>query len=130
METRERINSINDQDGGDPRLLQRGTLRVASAHWQAAARFVPGSAERVYAPTSPTRPARIRDGIAASLTGRQQEVLALMAEGWSNAAIARRLFVTERAVIQHVSNIYDQLGLPVTEHDHRRVLAVLCYLDR
>jgi DNA-binding NarL/FixJ family response regulator len=130
METRERINSINDQDGGDRRILRHAALRVASAHWQAAAHLVPGSAERMYDPASPPRPARVRDRIAASLTGRQQEVLALMAEGWSNAAIARRLFVTERAVIQHVSNIYDQLGLPVSEHDHRRVLAVLCYLDR
>jgi DNA-binding NarL/FixJ family response regulator len=64
------------------------------------------------------------------LTSRQQEVLALMAQGCSNAAIARRLFVTERAVIQHVSHIYDQLGLPVSEDDHRRVLAVLHYLER
>jgi DNA-binding NarL/FixJ family response regulator len=62
------------------------------------------------------------------LTPRQQEVLALMAEGRSNASIARALTVTERAVVQHVSNIYDQLGLPVSDDDHRRVLAVICHL--
>lgn len=69
-------------------------------------------------------------GTRGPLTSRQQEVLALMAQGCSNAAIARRLFVTERAVIQHVSHIYDQLGLPVSEDDHRRVLAVLHYMER
>jgi DNA-binding NarL/FixJ family response regulator len=64
------------------------------------------------------------------LTGRQQEVLALMAEGRSNASIARALTITERAVIQHVSHIYDQLGLPLSDDDHRRVLAVVRYLTR
>jgi DNA-binding NarL/FixJ family response regulator len=63
------------------------------------------------------------------LTPRQQEVIALMAEGRSNASIARALTVTERAVVQHVSNIYDQLGLPVSDDDHRRVLAVIRHLS-
>ncbi len=63
------------------------------------------------------------------LTARQQQVLALMAEGRSNAAIGRALALTERAVIQHVSNIYDQLGLPPRDDDHRRVLAVVRYLS-
>jgi DNA-binding NarL/FixJ family response regulator len=72
-----------------------------------------------------------RDGDAIDrLTPRQAEVLALVAEGRSNAAIARRLVITEKAVVQHVSHIYDQLGLGVSEDDHRRVLAVARYLAR
>ena len=62
------------------------------------------------------------------LSARQREVLALMAEGASNAAIARALSITERAVVRHSSNIYDQLGLVPSEDEHRRVVAVLCYL--
>jgi DNA-binding NarL/FixJ family response regulator len=64
------------------------------------------------------------------LTPRQREVLSLMAEGRSNAAIAKALCVTERAIVQHVSNIYDVLGLPASDDDHRRVLAVTRYLAR
>ena len=59
------------------------------------------------------------------LTPRQREVLALMAEGRSNAAIARELVITDKAVVQHVSNIYAALGLPPSDDDHRRVLAVV-----
>jgi len=66
----------------------------------------------------------------ARLTERQREVLALMAEGRSNAGIAERLFLTERAVIKHVSHIYEELGIPPCADDHRRVLAVVRYLDR
>ena len=64
------------------------------------------------------------------LTPRQQEVLALMAEGRSNAAIASRLSITEKAVVQHASHIYDQLSLAPSNDDHRRVLAVIHYLSR
>ncbi|MDQ0735690.1 response regulator [Arthrobacter agilis] len=73
------------------------------------------------------RARRARDDMAR-LTPRQQEVLALMAEGRSNAWIAARLVVTEKAVVQHSSRIYETLGLPVTVDDHRRVLAVIRYL--
>ena len=66
----------------------------------------------------------------ARLTDRQREVLALMAEGRSNAGIAERLFLTERAVIKHVSHVYEELGIPPCADDHRRVLAVVRYLDR
>ena len=64
------------------------------------------------------------------LTPRQREVLALVAEGRSNASIAGLLFLTEKAVVQHVSRIYESLGLPPDADSHRRVQAVIRYLDR
>ena len=63
------------------------------------------------------------------LTPRESEVLGLMAEGRSNTAIAAALVVTEGAVEKHVSSIFAKLDLPPTEHDHRRVLAVLRWLE-
>jgi len=62
------------------------------------------------------------------LTAREREVLGLMAEGRSNAAIAGRLFVTEKAVSKHINNIFSKLGMPPSDDDNRRVLAVLAYL--
>jgi DNA-binding NarL/FixJ family response regulator len=64
----------------------------------------------------------------ASLTAREREVLALMAEGRSNTAIARLLVVSEGAVEKHVRNIFTKLNLPPDDEQHRRVLAVLTYL--
>jgi DNA-binding NarL/FixJ family response regulator len=70
-----------------------------------------------------------RTGDAADrLTDRQREVLALMAQGRSNASIAHRLSIMEKSVVQHVSNIYAELGLTQSVDDHRRVLAVLRHL--
>jgi DNA-binding NarL/FixJ family response regulator len=63
------------------------------------------------------------------LTPREREVLGLMAEGRSNAAIAEQLVVTERAVEKHVTSIFGKLGLTASGEDHRRVLAVLRFLD-
>lgn len=63
-----------------------------------------------------------------ALTPRQRDVLSLIAEGRTNGAIARRLAITEKTVVQHTSVIYDRLGLAETGDDHRRVLAVLRYL--
>jgi DNA-binding NarL/FixJ family response regulator len=65
----------------------------------------------------------------ACLTRREQEVLALMAEGRSNAAIAAGLVVSQGAVEKHVANIFAKLGLPLSDNDNRRVLAVLRYLE-
>lgn len=62
------------------------------------------------------------------LSPREREVLALMAEGRSNHAIAAELVITERAVEKHVTSIFGKLRLPATADDHRRVLAVLTYL--
>lgn len=63
------------------------------------------------------------------LTDRQREVLGLMAQGRSNAAIAEQLSISEKAVVRHASNIYDELGLDNRPDDHRRVLAVVRYLS-
>jgi len=63
-----------------------------------------------------------------ALTDREREVLSLMAEGRTNRAIASELFVSERAVERHVTSIFVKLDLPTTDHDHRRVLAVVAYL--
>ncbi|QGF22820.1 response regulator [Raineyella fluvialis] len=73
--------------------------------------------------------AKLSDQAVRDLTPRQQQVLALMAEGRSNARIAAELFLTEKAVVQHTSRIYDALGLPVDADSHRRVLAVMRYLS-
>ena len=63
------------------------------------------------------------------LTPRETEVLALMAEGRSNVAIAEQLVITERAVEKHVTSIFSKLDLPASTDSHRRVLAVLKYLQ-
>ena len=73
--------------------------------------------------------ARNTDNSAVSaLSPREREVLGLMAEGRSNAAIAERLVITERAVAKHTASIFLRLGLQPSEDDNRRVLAVLAYL--
>jgi DNA-binding NarL/FixJ family response regulator len=74
------------------------------------------------------RASRSNTGLS-SLTSRERDVLALMAEGRSNGAIARTLVISERAVEKHIANIFSKLGLPPSDADHRRVLAVLRYLQ-
>ena len=71
---------------------------------------------------------RAEDAPIQRLTAREREVLALMAEGRSNAAIAARLFVTEKAVSKHSNNIFAKLDLAPTADDNVRVLAVLAHL--
>ncbi|WP_067490343.1 LuxR C-terminal-related transcriptional regulator [Actinomadura hibisca] len=72
----------------------------------------------------------VRDEPVGRLTPRELEVLELMAQGRSNAAIAQALVVTERAVTKHTANIFAKLDLAVHDDDNRRVLAVLTYLNR
>jgi DNA-binding NarL/FixJ family response regulator len=73
--------------------------------------------------------ARRRHDPLEALTPREREVLALMAEGYSNAGIAKRLFVSEGTVEKHVHSILPKLQLPETEDEHRRVLAVITFLE-
>ena len=72
---------------------------------------------------------RARDEQVGRLTPREREVLALMAEGRSNAAVAARLVVSEKAVSKHIANIFMKLDLVPSDDDNRRVMAVLTYLD-
>ena len=69
-----------------------------------------------------------QEGPLDTLTGRERQVLELMAEGRTNRAIAAELFISERGIERHVTSIFTKLGLPTTDQDHRRVLAVLAYL--
>jgi DNA-binding NarL/FixJ family response regulator len=93
--------------------------------------------ERVAAGGSVIDPALVQELFArrskndplARLTDREREVLRLVAEGRSNAGIARQLWVTEGAVEKHIRSILAKLDLPTGQDDHRRVLAVLAYLD-
>jgi len=71
---------------------------------------------------------RAGDDALGALTPRERDVLALMAEGRTNAAIARSMVVTQGAVEKHISNIFSKLDLPTSDDDHRRVLAVLAFL--
>ncbi|WP_203966454.1 response regulator [Actinocatenispora thailandica] len=70
-----------------------------------------------------------RDDRLTELTSREKEVLALMAEGRSNAGIAHRLWISEGTVEKHVRSILNKLDLPETDDDHRRVLAVIAFLE-
>jgi DNA-binding NarL/FixJ family response regulator len=96
-----------------------------------------GALERVARGGSVVDPALVQELVAArrvddpldEITAREREVLSLMAEGRSNAGIARQLCVTEGTVEKHVHSILAKLPLPDTHDDHRRVLAVLAYLD-
>ena len=71
----------------------------------------------------------VRDEPLAALSPREREVVGLMAEGCSNAAIAGRLFISEGAVGKHTANIFGKLGIGASEDTNRRVLAVLAYLN-
>ena len=71
---------------------------------------------------------RADEGPLEDLTPREREVLTMMAEGWTNRAIAEEIVVSERAVERHVTSIFSKLGLPQSGKEHRRVLAVLAYI--
>jgi DNA-binding NarL/FixJ family response regulator len=95
------------------------------------------SLERITQRGSVVDPALVKELVAArrkndpldTLTSRERQVLALMAEGVSNAGIAHKLFITEGTVEKHVNSILSKLDLPDTAEDHRRVLAVIAFLD-
>lgn len=72
---------------------------------------------------------RARDELLGQLTPREREVLALVAEGRSNTAVAAGLVVSEKAVSKHIANIFLKLDLAPSEDDNRRVMAVLAYLN-
>ena len=106
---------------GDVRgVRRRRAARGRAAGRRSTARWWPSSCARARGGSG--------DGALAALTPREREVLELMAEGRTNAAIARAMVVTPGAVEKHVSNIFGKLDLPSTDEDHRRVLAVLAYL--
>jgi serine/threonine-protein kinase PknK len=95
------------------------------------------SLERITQRGSVVDPALVKELVAArhrndpidSLTSRERQVLALMAEGVSNSGIAHKLFITEGTVEKHVNSILSKLDLPDTAEDHRRVLAVIAFLE-
>jgi DNA-binding NarL/FixJ family response regulator len=106
---KDRLTSLNDLDEALRRVADGGTV------------LDPEVVRRlVSAPRDPL----------ATLTGREREVLELVAEGRSNATIADRLTIGVGAVEKHVSNVFAKLGLGESPQDHRRVLAVLAYLQR
>lgn len=107
--------------------------RVADAsRFAAALRRVAGGGtvvDQEIAAAAVARAEQVDDSVSR-LTRRQREVLSLLAEGLSNAAIAEALVITEKSVVEHVSKVYEALQLPQTGNEHRRVLAVLRYLSR
>src|ERR1700709_168047 len=116
---------LADRSGGVGYLLKDRVFNVAQfidAVRQVAAGG-PGMDPGVVAQLLTRRSAA--DDPLATLTPREREVLGLMAEGRSNAAIAARMFVSEKAVSKHTNSIFTRLGLPPSEDDNRRVLAVL-----
>jgi DNA-binding NarL/FixJ family response regulator len=127
VETRYAADLLRMRSGGVGYLLKDRVADV-SEFVDAISRVAAGGTaldpEVVTGLLSATRHADTLD----TLTPREQAVLALMAEGRSNSAIAARFTVSERAVEKHTGNIFAKLGLPPSDSDHRRVLAVLAFL--
>jgi DNA-binding NarL/FixJ family response regulator len=121
------LRLIEDQPRGVGYLLKERVFDIATVV-DALRRIVEG--ETVIDPTIVSRllGRRRREGPLSELTPREREVLGLIAEGMSNRAIASRLFVTERTVEAHVTQIFMRLGLAESADQHRRVLAVLAFL--
>lgn len=120
---------LADGDGGVGYLLKDRVAKVAD--FVDAVKRVAGGGmaldpEAVSQLMSPTRGS---DGPIAELTEREREVLELMAQGRSNKAIAAEMFVTEGAIEKHISKIFDKLDLSQSSEDHRRVLAVINFLQ-
>jgi len=117
---------LTDRNGGVGYLLKDRVSNVAQ-FVDAVRRVAAGGT--VMDPEVVSQLLARREPPLAVLTAREREVLGQMAEGRSNAAIAGRLFVTEKAVSKHINNIFMKLDLPPSDDDNRRVLAVLAYLN-
>jgi DNA-binding NarL/FixJ family response regulator len=128
VETRYAADLLSMRSGGVGYLLKDRVANVAE-FTDAIARIAAGGTALDPEVVSGLLTASRHASALAALTAREHDVLALMAEGRSNSAIADRLTITERAVEKHISNIFSKLGLPPSDNDHRRVLAVLAYLD-
>jgi DNA-binding NarL/FixJ family response regulator len=127
VETRYAADLLAARSGGVGYLLKDRVANVAE-FTDAIARIAAGGTALDPEVVSGLLNASRHASTLAALTAREHDVLALMAEGRSNSAIADQLMVSERAVEKHISNIFSKLGLPPSDSDHRRVLAVLAYL--
>ena len=127
VETRYAADLLSSRSGGVGYLLKDRVANVGEFTDAIARVAAGGTALDPEVVAGMLSAARHASSLAA-LTARERDVLALMAEGRSNGAIAAHLVVSERAVEKHVSNIFSKLGLPPSDSDHRRVLAVLAYL--
>jgi DNA-binding NarL/FixJ family response regulator len=119
---------LSDGNGGVGYLLKDRVSNVAQ-FVDAVRRVAGGGTAMDPEVVSQLLARRSVSGPVGALTAREREVLALMAEGRSNAAIAGRLYVTDKAVSKHINNILSKLALPPSDDDNRRVLAVLAYLN-
>ena len=127
IETRYAADLLATRSGGVGYLLKDRVANVAEFN-DAITRIAAGGTALDPEVVSGLLSASRHVSTLSTLTAREHDVLALMAEGRSNGAIADRIIVSERAVEKHISNIFTKLGLPPSDSDHRRVLAVLAYL--
>jgi DNA-binding NarL/FixJ family response regulator len=119
---------LSDQRGGVGYMLKDRVMEVGQ-FVDAVRRVAAGGTVMDPEVISQLLAKRARDEPLGRLTPREREVLALIAEGRSNAAVAAGLIVSEKAVSKHIANIFMKLDLPQSEDDNRRVLAVLTYLN-
>ena len=117
------------KDGDRVGYLLKARIRDAEEFVDAVERIVNGGCVIDPALVEELMNQRRRHDPLAELTGREREVLGLMAEGLSNSGIAHRLWVTESAVEKHVKSVMAKLNLPAGPDDHRRVLAVVTFLN-
>jgi DNA-binding NarL/FixJ family response regulator len=127
VETRHAIDLLNGSAAGVGYLLKERISRPAELHEAVQRVAVGGTAVDPDVVAAVFRTRRTPDPLQ-SLTGRERDVLGLVAQGQSNDAIADRLVVTTRTVETHMANIFSKLGLATEPGTHRRVLAVLAYL--
>jgi DNA-binding NarL/FixJ family response regulator len=119
---------LSDNHGGVGYLLKDRVMDVGQ-FVDAVRRVVAGGTVMDPEVVSQLLAKQAKDSPLGRLTPREREVLALMAEGRSNAAVAAGLVVSEKAVSKHIANIFMKLDLPPSDDDNRRVLAVLTYLN-